>query len=173
MNKQRIIIVEGIDMVGKTSIVNSLSNKLNINSYKEVREEKWYDHRIDLMYAEEARIQMLEQIGFDIIFDRSYPSEYAYAHAYNRETIDDKIYELDSRYALLGTRIIYLFKTPESFQHDKTGLIDFDKYSKIHAEYEKFLHNTKCANISIDTTDQNLSKQIETIINFLQETTWQ
>ncbi len=170
MNKQRIIIVEGVDMVGKTSVIKALSELLAIRSYKEDREEKWYDHNIDLLYSEEARIQLLEKMGFDIILDRSYPSEYAYAHAYNRKTIDDRIDELDSRYATLGAKIIYLFRTPESFKRDKTGLIDFDKYSKIHNEYLNFLDMTRCNFIMIDTTDENISLQLKQILGFLKET---
>ena len=169
MNNQKIIIVEGIDMVGKTTIINALSKKLHIPSYKEIREEKWYDHNIDLLYAEEARIQMLEQLGFSVIFDRSYPSEFAYANAYGRRTIPDKIFELDNRYATLGTKVIYLHKELESFQKDKTDLIDFDKYTKIHAEFFTFLQFTKCQYYSMDTTDEKLDKQIAELIEFIGE----
>jgi thymidylate kinase len=168
MSKQQVIIIEGIDMVGKTSIIRELSKTLNIPAYKEIREEKWYDHNIDLLYAEEARIQMLEQIGFSIIFDRSYPSEWAYAHAYERKTIPERILELDKRYATLGTKIIYLYKSPEYFQQDKTNLIDFSKYSRIDERYREFLlFKTKCDYMFLDTSDQNIHSQVESICDFL------
>ena len=167
MNKQTILIVEGVDMVGKTTILSELSKQINIPVYKEVREERWYDHYIDLKYAEESRIQMLEQLGFSVIFDRSYISEFAYAHAYNRLTNDEIIGNLDKRYAKLGAKIIYLYKQNHCVE-DKTHLIECEKYKTVEENYEIYLQfHTDCEYIALDTTDENLDNQIKMIRTFI------
>lgn len=169
MNDQQIIIFEGLDMSGKTTILNALSGVLNIPAYKEIRQEKWYDHVIDLLYAEEARLQLIEQIGFSIIFDRSYPSEFVYAHSYGRQTIDDKIWEFDERYAKLGAKIIICSKDSSKFQDDKTALIDRDKYTTIASNYYVFSRMTKCKVLQLDTSSENLEWEINKILEFIKE----
>lgn len=125
---QKIIIIEGIDMVGKTSVIDALSKSTEIPSFKQKYNDKWIDHTIDLLYGEEARLQMLEQIGFSVILDRAYPSEYAYAKAYERPVIENKIWDFDKRYNKLNALIVYLFKDRDKWQEDKTGLINFNMY---------------------------------------------
>lgn len=165
--KQEIIILEGLDMVGKTTIAQKLSEDIHVPLFKEIRNERWYDHVIDLLYAEESRIQMLEQVGFNIIFDRSFPSEYSYAHAHGRKTIDERIWELDERYAKLGTKIIYLYKPIISLEKDKTNLINRDDYKKVADWYEDFFKKTKCDTMFLDTSDHNLDNQITKIKKFI------
>lgn len=165
MKKQQIFIFEGIDMVGKTTIAKQFANVIGVPYYCEYHRDKWYDHTIDILYAEEARIQMLEQIGFSVVLDRSYPSEYAYAKAYRRPLFEHRIYELDHRYSLLGAKIIYCYKPKEKWQEDKTKLIDFMKYEFIDFYYKEIIRQSKCHSLFLDTSDENTFDQIETILN--------
>ena len=165
---QQIIIFEGHDMVGKTTILTELSKRLNIPAYKEIRNERWYDHMIDLLYAEEARCQMLEQLGFSVIFDRSYPSEWVYSQVYNRPTLFDKLTTLDKRYAMMGAKIIILYKTHDKFLDDDQKLIEKEKYTDIKDMYTEFAKQSQCQCLLIDTSDQDLEKQLALITRFLQ-----
>jgi thymidylate kinase len=170
---QQIIIFEGHDMVGKTTILKALSEKISIPVFKETRQERWYDHVIDLLYAEEARCQMLEQVGCSIIFDRSYPSEWVYSQVYNRPTLPEKLAMFDKRYAKMGAKIIILYKNPDEFLDDDQALIEKEKYIKIKEKYEDFAKQSECQCLLLDTSDQNLEKQISLITRFLQGGTYE
>jgi len=64
MNKQRIIIFEGHDMVGKTEIATELGKRLNIKKYKNNKEQsRWQDKLVSLMYGMDEIVQLLEQVG--------------------------------------------------------------------------------------------------------------
>ncbi len=164
---QKIIIVEGLDMTGKTTLVKELSDLTGLLPFKEIREERWHDHVIDLLYSEETKIQMLEQLCYSMISDRGYPSEWVYSKAFNRRTIESRIFELDERYAKLGAKIIILDKNPEKFQKDKTKLIDFEKYTEIRDLYHQFHTITHCKSIILDTSDENITNQLTKILKFL------
>ena len=74
-----IIIVEGIDRVGKTTLCNRLSEELNIPihkykgiiKYDKMKNKEETDKTLGL-------IQLLKETGSSIIFDRSYMSDYVY-----------------------------------------------------------------------------------------------
>ena len=78
-NNQKIIIIEGHDKSGKTSLIEKLSNELQIPSYKRVNTKGSYDFLIDLHYSVDTLTLFLEQSGHSVIFDRLYPSEYVYS----------------------------------------------------------------------------------------------
>lgn len=169
MSKQIIAFIEGVDMVGKTTITKALSEKLGILSYREERQDRWHDHAIDLLYSGEARFQMVKQLKLNVIFDREYPSEYAYSQAYGRETFVEKIFDYDKRYAELGSKIIYLYKRKGYQQKDETNLIELEKYDDIKKAYKDFLSKTKCEHLLLDTSDENLEEQLNTICKFLEK----
>jgi thymidylate kinase len=158
--KQQIIILEGIDMVGKTTICQAFSKATEIPSFKQIYKDKWFDHTVDLLYGEEARIQMLEQLHFSAIFDRSYPSEYAYGKAYERQILEEKIWDIDKRYARLGAFIIYLYKPERLWQKDKTNLIETGMYGRIDKYFKEFLDKTHCPFMYLDTSDQDIDRQV-------------
>jgi thymidylate kinase len=163
-NKQTIIIMEGHDMAGKTHIAETLSKQLSIPIVKIQRHEKWFDPMVDLVYAGETHVQLAEQTGYSFIYDRLYPSEYAYSRAYSRTTSHEKIMSIDERYAKMGALIVVCYKDPKAYQKDDKDIIDVSKYDALTKWYTEFKKITKCKYLMLDTTDENLEKQIETIL---------
>ena len=98
-----------------------------------------------------------------VIYDRLYPSEYAYSRAYNRATSHDKIMSMDERYAKMGALIVVCYKDPKAYQKDDKEIIDVSKYETLTAWYKEFKKITKCKYLMLDTTDENLEAQLATI----------
>ena len=163
MKKQTIIIMEGHDMAGKTTIAAALSKKLDLPIVKIKRHEKWFDPMIDLLYAGETHCQVAEQTGFSLIYDRLYPSEYAYSRTYGRPTSHEKIMALDERYAKMGALIVVCYKDSKAYQKDDKDIIDMSKYDAITKWYNEFKKITKCKYLMLDTTDENLEDQLNKI----------
>lgn len=163
MTKQTIVILEGADMVGKTHIAAELSKQLNIPVVKVKRVERWFDPFIDLVYGGETMVQMVEQTGYNFIFDRGYPSEYAYSRTYERPTSHDKILSMDARFAKMGALIVVCYKHPSAYQPDDQALIDVSKYDTILKWFREFKKFSKCKVLMLDTTDENLESQLTKI----------
>lgn len=162
--KQTLIIMEGHDMAGKTHIAEALSKKLTVPIVKIKRHEKWFDPMMDLIYAGETHCQIAEQTGYSFIYDRLYPSEYAYSRAYGRVTSHEKIMNLDERYAAMDALIVVCYKDPKAYQEDDKAIIEVSKYDSLTMWYKEFKKITKCKFLMLDTTDENLEKQLETIL---------
>lgn len=167
--KQQIIIMEGHDMAGKTHIAQALSEKLGLPIVKIKRHEKWFDPMVDLLYAGETHCQIAEQTGYSMIYDRLFPSEYAYSRAYNRPTSHEKIVSLDERYAAMGALVVVCHKDPKAYQEDDKGIIDVAKYTQLTEWYKEFKKFSKCNVLMLDTTDENLEGQVDTIIKELEK----
>lgn len=169
MKKQTIVIFEGHDMVGKTTISKALSTHLDIPIVKVERNHKWTDPLVELMYGCEVHCQTAEQTGYDFIYDRLYPSEYAYSRALGRLTSHEQILKLDERYAALGTTIVVCFKSPAAYQDDDKAIIDVSYYTALTEWYKEFAKITKCKVLMLDTTDENLEAQLKAITDKIAE----
>ena len=159
--------MEGHDMSGKTHIAAALSKQLSIPIVKMTRSEKWFDPLVDLIYAGETHCQLAEQTGYNFIYDRLFPSEYAYSRAYGRTTSHEKIISLDKRYAEMGALIVVCYKDPKAYQPDDKDIIEVSKYDSLTEWYREFKKISKCKYLMLDTTDENLEKQLKTITDAL------
>jgi thymidylate kinase len=166
-NKQQIVIMEGADMMGKSTIAEALSKKLSVPIVKIKRHEKWFDPMIDLIYAGETHCQLAEQTGYSFIYDRLFPSEYAYSRAYGRATSHDKILSIDERYAAMGAVVVVCYKNAKAYQEDDKGIIDVAKYTQLTDWFKEFKKISKCKVLMLDTTDENLEAQLDAIIKEL------
>ena len=99
-----IIFMEGPDGTGKTNIAEALAEKYLMKVYKNDAEFRLYNEDSTnkfvnlLRYSGPAEYHMVKLLDADIIFDRNYISEYAYAKAFNRETDLALIKAFDSLY---------------------------------------------------------------------------
>lgn len=166
--KRNLIIFEGHDMVGKTTIAKALGERLNLPVLKVVKTNKWHDTLIDLLYGVEIHVQTAEQTGINLIYDRLFPSEYAYANAYNRITSEEKIFEYDRRMAALGAKIIVCYKLPSQHQEDDQGMIDVSKYDLLTQMYQQYAQRSCCQILFLDTGSEDLEDQLAQIIKFLE-----
>lgn len=71
-----IIIVEGIDRIGKTTLCNALSERLNLPIYKE--EGVYKKSQEGNMRSQMALLGLCEVTKCNVIFDRLFTSEFVY-----------------------------------------------------------------------------------------------
>ena len=169
----KTIIFVGPDRCGKTEIGKELANVLKYQYYKNTSEGSFFSHedKFDMLlrYHGPAFVSFLEniQISGGLILDRFTPCEYAYAKTYGRSISEDIIWELDKRLAAIGTVIIFCEKDAyTTFEDEYVKEIDVHR---IKEWYKKYFEKTSMRVLHLNTTDENLTKQIETILNFLKK----
>ena len=164
-NKQTIIIFEGHDKVGKTTIAEALSRQQQIPIFKLQRDKKWFDPYVVSKYGDEMLLQFLEQTKYSIILDRCFPSQYAYSKVHDRAFDEGLLFEYDKRYSNLNTFIIYCYKNKKAYLKDE--IIDVSNYPKLTKQFNLFFKMSKCKILKVNTTNQNLVKQLDRINSFI------
>lgn len=157
--------MEGADRTGKTEIGMALANEYNLSYFKNSNEMNNFKQSnfYNTVFVEGFYIvDLLKQASFKengIIFDRSIPSEWVYANVFKRKTAEDLIWKLDDDLASLHATIIYCYKTQYNNYDDE--VIDETKIKYIKQYYEQYFEKTKMHVISIDTTDEDLDREIK------------
>jgi len=168
-----IIIIEGVDKTGKTTLAKELAKKLGLQYFKSNLQKGHFnnnDFKNALKYEGLFMIDFLEQVNINLIIDRSYPSEFAYARAYERETDDKILFELDDRCAKLGVLMIYCYKTDnDQYLNELTDeiIIDHTKMDLIKHCYDSFFKMTACKHLYLNMDSRDLDKQIYAVKEWL------
>lgn len=111
-----IIVVEGIDRVGKTTLCNKLSKELNIPIYKHDIKVCDYD-KMDNINETDKMLQLLDMVDLldgDIIFDRLHFSESAYGiveRHYDVTAAYDNFKLIDDRLSKLNALLVFVHPT--------------------------------------------------------------
>lgn len=136
-----IIIVEGIDRVGKTTLCNALSNTLNIPIYK--HSQRFMDYsNMDNANETDKMLHLLDLcalVDADVIFDRFHFSDYAYGiieRQYDSTIATINLLTLDSVLARMNAIMILMQPTDlvlSSEQHGKDLKPYFDLMEKARA----------------------------------------
>ena len=151
-----IIVVEGIDRVGKTTLCNKLSNELNIPIYKHSQRVMDYSN-MDNTNETDKMLHLLDVcklLNADIIFDRFHLSDYVYGiierrydaknAALNLSMLDDMLYEMNAILVFISPTDI----KSSSDQHGK----DLTPYFKLMT---KVKHESKMRLFSCDYNSIN------------------
>ena len=164
------IILEGPDGCSKTTIAYHLSKMISIPHYQSPHRHLINDKDVTLFnilkYGIHEQLYLAELCDVSVIYDRFFPSEYVYARVYHRETDFDLIERYDKWWNRMNGIMIFLDK-PNLDKVDH--LVMPEMYQNIRHEYENYKLFTSCKHITIDTSDQDLDKQLLTIISFLKE----
>ena len=101
MNKQKIILFDGPDKVGKSSIAKELSKVLDIPYFKFTKHDYWArkEYELATKFDQPFLAELLRMTGYSLIIDRGYPSEYAYAPVFDRELDEKLILDLDDMFS--------------------------------------------------------------------------
>ena len=164
MNKQKVIIFEGLDRSGKTSIATETSKLLGIPYFKFEKHNYWDEKKYEnaTYYDQPFFVELLKQTGLSIVADRAYPSEYAYAPLFDRQLDEKFLRKIDDAHAELGTIIVLCIKRNVNEKDEK---VPMDKYKDIISRYLDFSMWTKCHVIILDTTALDLESQINFLIS--------
>jgi len=166
---QKILFFEGVDKTGKSNIAKRLSEIISTPYFKNTTEKLFFTDKtitkyrwLDQLYLYE----FLKQTGYSVIIDRGFISDLVYTRIFrkkNKETIE-KLIIVDKLFASIGAKIIYCYKTKNTFVDD---VIDIDKYSSLSNEYDRFLKLSFCEILKLDTTDEKINEQIKRIVKWI------
>ena len=175
MNKQRIIILEGTERTGKTNIAAGLSKRLGLPIFKAQVQKKFFmgdrsQFLPFLRFGETTLADFLEQTGTSVILDRNYPSEVVYSEYFGRQTDPEVTRQLDEAYARMGALVVICTR-----QQGYAGRVDEDdpsikekQITEIDLLYKKRVPQLKVDYTVLDTSDENLNRELDEIVAALE-----
>ena len=170
---QKIVIMVGPDRCGKTEISKELSRRTGFPVFKAKAQREFFvgDRRNFLpflRYGETTILDMVEQIGCSVIFDRLWPCEWVYSRCFGRDTDDAVVAKLDERYAALDALVVVCHRS----SYD--GIVDVDDVSvqqgtleRLDALYRQFAAQakTRCEFLNVD--DEDLDREVGQILDWM------
>lgn len=170
MNNKTRIILCGVDRTGKSNIAYELSKILLVPTYKSGREHSVFhdkDAQFNILkWGVYEVLRLVEVCDISVIFDRFFPCEFVYSKVYHRNSDDGLVREYDRWWDSLDGKIVFLDKPK---MDGKDELVNPDKYDEIRARYEDYKKITQCKHLTIDTSDYDIYKQVNTIIEFVKK----
>ncbi len=160
----------GHDRGGKTTIAKALAQRLNIPYFKAKRDKYWWDPSVNLNYYTEGITQFLEQSKSSAVLDRWHPCDFMYSKLFNRDISYPKIAEIDQRMSEMNALIVICYKRESAYITDEedADFVNPKMYTKMTSLYRKYVNQyTVCNCMMLDTTNENLDKQINKIISRL------
>lgn len=169
----KIIIMEGADVTGKSEIGSALANQFGLAYFKNLAEHQSFS---DLTFSQTAFVEanyllcLLKQVEIKengIVLDRHIPSEYVYSKVFERETNEDEIWEIDRQLAELGAVIVYCYK--DEYKDFDDEVIKFERIEQLKDTYQEYFNKTNMPVLQLNTTDENLERELNEIIPFLKD----
>lgn len=175
---QKIIILAGCDMTGKTQIAHELARRLNIPYFKASSEHEAFltsrnESRSELFlnqlrYADPRMLDFLKQTGHSVVKDRAFPCEYVYSGVFKRMTDYQMLCHIDEQYAKLGTKIVVTSRSSyEGIVDDLDPTLDSKILQKIDYGYIEFMSWTKCDIMRLNVDDEDLNREVTDVLNWL------
>lgn len=174
-----IIILEGIDKSGKTSVIQDLEKDVLVNSivWKVHNKPKTGNRRdqdkIWTAYSELFHQALATHKKINVVFDRSYPSELVYSQVKRRYDAfyDLRWWELDK--SLKDDVVLIYCYAPEEELKKRFFLtgekhLTESEFPKILGRYDWFLQRTKLPTLKLDTT-KSRSENIAEMQKFINE----
>jgi thymidylate kinase len=162
---KNVLALVGFDNCGKTEIGKQLASIFDWTYFKNKNEGKKFESpdeaRLGFKYEAQLMTNILEQFNTSIVMDRSIPCEYAYAKALNRSFDEDLVWLYDEKYANLGCKIIYCYKTKFEAFNDEWVTLELKK--SVEKYYEEYLAKTKMRFCKVDTTSEDLVQEFSQI----------
>lgn len=169
--KQKIIIFSGHDYSGKTTIARKLSKHIGIPYFKDettLRKFREGGKFIECLNDQIYIVQFLEQTKYSVIIDRAYESEWVYSQIFDRKRDMVLLDDIDYRFSLLKTKIVICEKNLKLKGYEDE-VIDGKRIGAIIKKYHEFCRWSRCENLIIDTTDEDLILQIGAIREFIND----
>ena len=146
------VIVVGPDGVGKTHIVDKISQMMHIPRFKFPSEAKVFRQgQNGQLLFDLGLAHFLKQTRHRFISDRGYPCEWVYSIVFERQTDLDLLLAIDEVHASIHTKILYLWASEQPTEEDE--LVDAKYYWKVKESYDRFCEWTKCRVYRFDTSE--------------------
>lgn len=174
---QRIVVVVGPDMCGKTQIAQGITRATGIPYFKSSSEHDAYlsskTTRRELFlnqlrYADPRVVDLLKQTGQSVVFDRGWPCEHAYSQVMNRETDDKMLWHLDEQWASLDARVVVCYRDSYLGIHDDLDdTIDPSVLTRLDEAYRDFTFRTRCRTYRLNVDDEDLHREVGEALAFM------
>tara|TARA_R110002060_G_scaffold25513_1_gene34973 strand:- start:1231 stop:1773 length:543 start_codon:yes stop_codon:yes gene_type:complete len=176
--KQQVIIFEGPDGCGKSNIASALSDILGVPTFKNEAEWEHFpkgektDYFLNaIRFAHPHLLEYFRQTKTSVILDRAYPSELVYSKIFGRNTDMKALRHCDDVCASMGAKIIIPHRTSYSNVTDQFDFVDENLLNSVHDGYmNHFLKWTKCEVHLLNVDDEDLSREVSDILQFIGET---
>jgi len=169
-----ILILDGIDKTGKSTIAKKISDLTRIKLFHSTKPWKPYEefmHAINGEYAVMTRL-FEEKIITELIIDRFIASEFAYLEESDPEKNFNYLFLLDKRLAKVGVKIITfivdhnvllqrLLRDGEDKQYNEHELLTFQQ------RFIDFHKRSKCDKILVDTTLKSVETCFVEVMRFI------
>jgi thymidylate kinase len=173
MSKHKIVIVSGPDRCGKSNIIEELSRRTGIPTFKAKAQREFFigdrkNFLPFLRYGETTILDMVEQLGTSVIFDRLWPCEWVYSRCFDRESDDAVIAKLDERYAALNALIVVCHRSSYAgIEDDDDPSVKQATLEKLDALYHDFARQakTRCEFLNVD--DEDLEREVTQILKWM------
>lgn len=175
--KQTIVFMVGPDMTGKTEIASALSRRIGVPRFKASSEhDSFLSSRTSkndkflnqIRYADPRVFDVLKQTGYSLIFDRGFPCEAAYSEVFKRTTDHSVLKHMDEQWASLGSLIVFCHRSSYAgIVDDIDPTIREETLQRIHDAYLGYLSKTKCRVLMLNVDDENLDREVNEIIESL------
>jgi hypothetical protein len=145
-------LVDGIDRLGKSTLIKNLQDELGYHlvvHYDKPKRLKVYEHfgsEALFTYQYEAYKTMFNMIncGLPVIFDRAHLGEMVYAPMY-RGYDGDYVLDIEKEVNTRGTRLVLLTTSDFSFLKDDGLSFDFSKKEAEQALFIQAFHKSSIA----------------------------
>lgn len=171
--KQRIIIVVGADMTGKTQIAKALANYYEIPYYKASSEHHAFMNDQgkfinDIRYADPRLVDFIRQTGTSVVMDRGFPCEFVYAEALGRQRDLDAISRIDKAYAELDALVVFCrrLKGYDNIVDDiDPNRLNSEMLKKIDKIYERYvMTQMTCMHFQLAVDDEDLEREVRDVV---------
>jgi thymidylate kinase/ribosomal protein L40E len=171
-----VVIFEGADLVGKSTLAKRVASMLSIPYYKgqgpsNVRISMKDTARLEIMQM----VDLLKQCNFDICCDRNYLSEYVYGKVFKREIDKDFLLKYAHKeFQKLGAVVVIVDaadSTLESRYRERgDDKVIFDEILVLRDEYRKIVKELKSPNmILVDNSGRDPNAVALQIANIVRE----
>jgi len=165
-----IIIFEGTDCVGKTTLLNKVATKLNYPTFKRDRTVlPDAGNAFDCYIEIDLLLDFINQTNINLIVDRLWLSEIVYSEVYGRE-YNKKAYELFDLTMQNQSIIICVTANGISIKNRfaKEDMVTFDKALEIQQKYFDYIHILHTPLIFIDNSDNvSIDINVDKIVNII------
>lgn len=158
-----IIVLEGIDGVGKSTLAAALSQRTGIPVYTCPRTPMEGQSVAESQAEDRAAIGMALTLGADVIMDRSFPSEWVYGRVHEREFDDVLTLELDQSVARAGGIGVLLgfSDLADAWSRMDGHIGDPELLRDLHEHYEEYVHRSSMGWVRLDagaSVEENLGQ---------------